>query len=144
MEILIDGKWKKPGYTISRVYVNGEYQGYNALEDPDRGLDSKMPLSEISKVKIKGNTRIPHGRYRVIFTYSPKFNKDMPLLVGVPGYEGVRIHPGNSNKDTEGCILIGRNDKVGWISESKKYTGILIDKIKAAINKGEIVYITIQ
>ncbi|UKK52651.1 DUF5675 family protein [Prevotella sp. E2-28] len=144
----IDRAFKKKGYTISRVFLNGERFGdgkkyCNLLEDEDRGLKQDMPLDKIKAVKIKGQTAIPAGRYRIIFTYSPKYKKQMPLVSGVPGFDGIRIHSGNSNKDTEGCLLFGVNDKVGWISNSRYWTNIVTDLIKDAINKGEDVFINI-
>ena len=149
MEIRIDRAWKKRDYTISRVFVDGQRFGdgrnwCNALEDTDRGLTSDMSVDEVLAVKVKGQTAIPAGRYQIEMTYSPKFKKDMPHVCGVKGFTGVRLHPGNSNKDTEGCILFGVNDKVGWISNSTYWTGLLISKISDALKKGEKVYITIK
>lgn len=148
MEIVIDRAWKKDGYTISRVFVDGKRLGdgkkwCSALEDTDRGLSSDMSVDNILSVKVKGKTAIPRGRYRVVVSYSPRFKKMMPLLCSVPGYTGVRIHPGNSAKDTEGCILFGCNDKVGWISNSTYWTGIISSMIGAAIDKGNKVFITV-
>lgn len=143
MEIKIDRAWKKPGYTISRVYINGVRQDFNCLEDPDRGLTQAMPLSLIRQTKIKGNTAIPQGRYRIAHTYSPKYKRNMPLVCDVPGFEGIRIHSGNSAKDTEGCLLFGKNDRVGWISNSRHYTDVLIKAIVEALARGEKVWIEI-
>ena len=97
MRIKIDRAWKRKGYTISRVIINGERfddgkKWCSILEDEDRGLHSDMTLEEIMRIKVKGATAIPRGVYEVRMTYSPKFGKDLPLLVNVPGYSGVRIH----------------------------------------------------
>lgn len=148
MEISIDRAWKKRDYTISRVFVDGKRFGdgrkwCNALEDTDRGLTSDMEVDEILSVKIKGQTAIPTGRYLIDMTYSPKFKKIMPHVCAVKGFTGVRLHPGNSNKDTEGCILFGVNDMVGWISNSTYWTNKLIGIIKAAIDSGDKVYLTV-
>lgn len=96
--------------------------------------------------KIFGKTAIPCGRYRVIVTYSNHFKKDLPLLLNVPNYEGVRIHSGNTSADTEGCIIVGAvqtslNDD--YVGESKKAFDKLFTKIKQAIDAGQEVWLTI-
>lgn len=143
MEIRIDRAWKKPGYTISRVYVDGSLFGCNSLEDTDRGLTQGMPVKEICSKKQYGQTAIPSGTYGVVMTYSARFKKVLPLLENVPGFAGIRIHPGNTAKDTEGCILLGKNDKVGYVSNSRYWTGKLTDLISATIKKKEKVIIKI-
>ena len=144
MEILIDRAWKKDGYTISRLYVNGKLFGCNTLEDTDRGLNQSMELNEIKKKKVYGQTAIPIGSYECVYTYSNRFKKMLPLLLNVKGFEGIRIHSGNSAKDTEGCILIGKNDKKGWVSDSRFWTSKLIQTMKTAWDKKEKVTIVIQ
>lgn len=144
MKILIDRKWKKEGYTISKVYVDGEDFHCNCLEDPDRGLYQGMSTADVLAVKEKGKTAIPRGTYHVIYTYSPRFKRRLPLLENVTGFAGIRIHPGNSDKDTEGCLLFGKNDKVGWISDSKLWTLRIIEKMKEAWGRNEKVTVTIQ
>ena len=137
MTIRIDRQWKKPEYTISRVYINGSYFGCNALEDTDRGLLQTMQLSELQRRKVKGKTAIPRGYYDVRITYSPKYKRMMPLVVDVPAFSGIRMHPLNKPEDSEGCIGYGKNDKVGWISNSKYWTDKICRLIETALNKGE-------
>lgn len=142
MEIRIDRAWKKDGYTISRLFLDGE-RVCEALEDTDRGLRQDMPIEEIRKRKVYGRTAIPSGRYRVIMSLSPKFGKVLPEVLDVPGFTGIRIHPGNVPGDTAGCVLPGRNTEKGKVLQSAKYTAIVIDRINAAIRKGEDVWLKI-
>lgn len=109
----------KPTYTIGKLYIDGCYFS-DVLEDTDRGLDDSMSVDEILKKKIKGQTAIPTGTYPVKITYSPKYKKNMPLIENVKGYSGIRIHSGNTHKDTEGCLLTGKNKEVGKVLESRK------------------------
>ena len=108
----------KDTYTIGKLYVDGKYF-CDVLEDVDRGLDSSMSESEILEKKVKGQTAIPTGHYVINITYSPKYKRMMPLLLDVKGFSGIRIHSGNSSKDTEGCLLVGKNKKVGMVLESR-------------------------
>ena len=72
----------------------------------------------VRKVKIPKCTAIPAGRYQIVVTPSTRFKRDLPLLLDVPGFEGVRIHPGNTDKDTDGCIMPGRTRGVDFVGES--------------------------
>ena len=144
MEVLIDRAWKKDGYTISRLYVNGELFGCNTLEDTDRGLRQDRQLEEIKKKKAYGQTAIPRGSYECVYTYSNRFKKMLPLLKDVPGFDGIRIHSGNSAKDTEGCILVGLNLKKGMVLNSREWTNKLVSKMKEAWNRKERVIIVIK
>ena len=108
----------KDTYTIGKLYVDGIYF-CDVLEDKDRGLDSSMSESEILEKKVKGQTAIPTGHYVINITYSPKYKRMMPLLLDVKGFSGIRIHSGNSSKDTEGCLLVGKNKQVGKVLESR-------------------------
>lgn len=144
MEIRIDRKWRKSNYTISRLYVNGQFFGCNTIEDTDRGLTQDMTETEIRKKKLYGKTAIPSGRYNVVMSMSAKFGKMLPEIQNVKGFSGVRIHSGNSAEDSLGCILPGVNDKVGWVSNSRLWTNKLIDQIRAALARGEKVTLTID
>ena len=108
----------KSTYTIGKLYVDGKYFS-DVLEDVDRGLDSSMTESEILEKKVKGETAIPTGHYVINITYSPKYKRMMPLLLDVKGFSGIRIHSGNTAKDTGGCLLVGKNKKVGMVLESR-------------------------
>ena len=108
----------KNTYTIGKLYVDDTYF-CDVLEDVDRGLDSSMSESEILEKKVKGQTAIPTGHYVINITYSPKYKRMMPLLLNVKGYSGIRIHSGNTAKDTEGCLIVGKNKKVGMVLESR-------------------------
>ena len=108
----------KETYTIGKLYVDGKYV-CDTIEDKDRGLDNSMTVNEILRRKVKGQTAIPTGHYNIEITYSPKYKRMMPLLLGVKGFSGIRIHSGNTAKDTEGCLLVGKNTKVGMVLESR-------------------------
>lgn len=118
MYVLIERKWPKSEYTIGRVYINDTFF-CNSMEDCDRGLQQWMSVAEIEAAKVYGKTAIPKGKYIVTMDYSPKYKRAMPHVMNVKGFSGIRIHSGNTAKDSLGCILLGKNDKPGWISESR-------------------------
>ncbi len=93
--------------------------------------------------KIKGRSAIPEGRYAVVITWSPRLKEWLPLLLGVPMFSGIRIHSGNTAKDTEGCILVGQNLKRGMVLNSRIWLKRLKDKIVEAKARGEGVWITV-
>ena len=131
MQILIDRKWKKDTYTIGRVYIDGQFFA-NSMEDKDRGLYKEMPLEKIKKIKVYGETAIPAGEYIVKMTYSPKYKRIMPQILDVPGWSGVRFHSMNTAKDSLGCVGLGKNDKPGWISNSRATCATFENLLKAA------------
>lgn len=143
MDILVERLWKKDTYTIGKVYVNGKYF-CNSIEDKDRGLTSDMPLDEIKKKKVYGETAIPSGTYKVAYTMSPKYKRMMPLVEGVKGFDGIRIHSGNTAKDSLGCILLGKNTKVGMVTESRVTCNSFYKLIEEAIKKGEKITLKIK
>lgn len=108
----------KDTYTIGKLYIDGVYF-CDTVEDKDRGLDDSMEESTIKSRKVYGETAIPLGTYKVEITYSPKFRKNLPLLYNVKGFEGIRIHSGNTAKDSLGCIIVGKNKKVGMVLDSR-------------------------
>ena len=118
----------KKDYCIGKLYINGKYF-CDTLEDRDRGLDDSMSEDSIKAIKIKGETAIPVGIYTVLLTYSPKYKKVMPLINNVKGYSGIRIHSGNSSKDTEGCLLVGKNTVVGRLTDSRNTFNALFKRL---------------
>lgn len=153
MELLLKRVAKKETYTIGRLYVNGNYFS-DTLEDKDRGLTSSMRTEEIGRKKVYGETAIPTGKYKIdMCTVSPKF-KDrswgkpysgkIPRLVGVPGFEGVLIHPLNDATDSLGCIGVGENKEVGRILNSRRFFMSLMEKhLLPAKNRNEDIWLTI-
>ena len=93
--------------------------------------------------KVVGLTAIPEGSYPVVITKSPRFRRWLPLLVGVLGFTGIRIHSGNLAADTRGCILVGENTIVGRLTSSRATLTKLITSIMAASDQGVAVWITI-
>ena len=119
----------KKDYCIGKLYINGKYF-CDVLEDVDRGLDDSMTEEDILKQKKYGETAIPTGIYTVLLTYSPKYKKVMPLINNVKGYSGIRIHSGNSSKDTLGCLLVGKNTVVGRLTDSRNTYNALFKRLQ--------------
>lgn len=142
MEILLQRVAKKDKYTIGKLYINDQYF-CDTLEDTDRGLTQSMTEQQIKSKKVYGETAIPTGIYRVIISYSNRFKKQMPLLLNVPGFSGIRIHTGNTEKDSLGCILVGKNKAVGKVLESRDTYNKLFSILQKA-DKKETIKITIK
>jgi len=152
MNIKVIRKWKKNGYTIGIMYINGR-QFCNTLEDVDRGLKQTDSLESIKKKKVYGETAIPTGTYEIrmdivsnkyanVSWYKNLCKGKMPRLMNVPGFEGILIHPGNTALDTYGCLLVGKNTSVGKVTQSRDIFKQLYTQMKAAYDKKE--KITIQ
>ena len=113
----------------------------DTLEPPRRNLLNGGKWDK--RLKVKGMTAIPEGRYLMRFTYSPKFGKRLFLLMDVPLFDGIRIHSGNSVKDTQGCILVGNNTKVGRLENSRAVLFKLEMMLKGFQGPDDLVFITI-
>lgn len=118
MELELKRIAKRDTYTIGKLFIDGKYF-CDTLEDRDRGLKDSMDIEQIKRIKVKGETAIPTGTYKVSLTYSPRFKRILPLLNDVKGFVGIRIHSGNSAKDSEGCILVGNNSIIGRLTNSR-------------------------
>lgn len=141
MELLLERKYPKSNYTIGNLFLNGKFY-CNILEDTVRDIN-KNGTFDCGEFKISGHTAIPYGEYEVKVTYSPKFRRELPLLLDVKHFEGIRIHRGNTEKDSSGCLLPGENTKKGMVLNSTKYELELTKLIKDCNNRREKVIIKI-
>lgn len=140
MEITLNRYPSTEVATIGQLLLNESHQCYT-LEDVVR------PSGE----KVYGKTAIPAGRYQIIINRSNRFSAlaghdvFLPLLLAVPGFEGVRIHPGNTAADTDGCILPGMviNDDGNSVGRSREAFDQLFFQLKAALANEEV-WITIN
>jgi len=132
-------------YQIGHLYVDGVYV-CDTIEDVDRGLSQGMPLEQIKKIKVKSETAIPRGRYRVrIDIVSPKFSAKpyywnyckgkLPRLMDVPGFDGILIHKGVNQRSSAGCIIVGYNTVVGHVTQSQQAFEKLYALLKSATDK---------
>lgn len=118
--------------TLGKLFVDGDFDCYT-VEDGVR------PDGQ----KIHGKTAIPEGRYRVVVSRSPRFGRDLPLLENVPNFEGVRIHPGNTADDTEGCIIPGRLRTARGVAQSRLAFEKLFASLKAELARGADVWLSV-
>ena len=128
-------------YTISKLLINDVFECF-ILEDKLRENNSYSGFT-VSYQKIVGKTAIPSGKYIIDISYSQRFKRFLPLLQNVPGFKGVRIHPGNTEKDTEGCLLPGQWTKGGIVTKSVETFNNLFVKLLAATQIGEEIILTI-
>lgn len=135
MQLKLNRIFKTNTFTIGELYINEKYVT-DTLEDRVR------PEGE----KVYGKTAIPEGTYEVKLTHSPRFKKILPEILNVPNFSGIRIHTGNSSKDTEGCILVGTWDgeKEDWVGSSKIAFDKLMTLLEEATNNKEKVTITVK
>jgi hypothetical protein len=121
--------------TLGDLYINGTLTCHT-LEDPVR--------IELGQPKIMKETAIPAGNYKVIIDFSNRFQKLMLHVLDVPQFTGIRIHKGNTDKDTEGCILLGMKiAEDDLLQDSAEAYDLVYPMIEAALNAGEEVWITV-
>jgi len=152
MELILKRIAKRKTYTIGRLYIRQQVMdeylpGYEDHYFCDT-LEPTWRDYANGAYKVKGRSAIPEGRYAVVISWSPKFKQWLPILLGGPEFnrkwQGIRIHAGNTAKDTEGCILVGQNREVGKVLDSRKWLYELKQKIVEAKDRGEAVWITIK
>lgn len=122
--------------TIGRLLIDDVLYCYT-LEDVDRRLE------DTPDAKIAGETAIPRGVYKVIIDFSNRFKAEMPHLLDVPGFTGVRIHSGNSSEDTEGCLLVGSSFSKDWVSNSRATFQNIFDIMEEAYAANEAIELEI-
>lgn len=132
-------QWLTDESTIGMLSVNGIFECYT-LEDKMREIVGQP----VADWKIAGKTAIPIGTYDVVVTFSNRFQKWLPELLNVPDFAGIRIHPGNDDVDTEGCILVGQTKGDNYIFNSRVAFNQLFSKIQDARSNGESITITIS
>lgn len=134
LELLLKRRWLTLNTTIGELFICAPISPVFEcfiLEDRYRGSAPKVPKQ----------TCIPLGRYEVQINMSPKFNRPLPLLLNVPGFNGIRIHAGNVAADTEGCLLPGRERITDKVLESRSAFDSLFAKLRAAQGK---IFITLE
>lgn len=131
--------------TIGELSIDGDEFTCYTLEDMDRKLSQDDSVERIKEIKVYGKTAIPYGTYEIAVTYSNKFKKYLPLLIGVKGFDGIRIHAGNTEADSLGCILTGTQKDVlnNRVLNSRSAFAELFMLIQEKI-KTEKVFITIS
>ena len=130
MDLELSRTTLSPKSTIGTLSINGQFHCYT-LEDVVR------------PVKQAGITAIPAGKYQIVISYSDRFRKPLPLLLNVPDFTGIRIHPGNWAEDTEGCILVGETFGQDVIKNSVRAFNKLFSLL-SAVAHSEKIYITIH
>ena len=143
MKITITRCAMRSTYTIGRMEIDGRYV-CDTLEPPSRKLSARMPLALILRAKAEGAAAIPTGTYGVEMTYSPRFRRQLPLLTGVPGFDAIRIHPGNYPRDTCGCILPGWNRRRGMVCGSLSAMSLITGSITRALASHGPVTLTVK
>lgn len=128
MKLIVERLQLDAECTIGRLLVNGAFNCWT-LEDTVRATGEK----------VKGATAVPYGTYKVDITFSNRFQQLMPILLDVPMFEGIRIHPGNSAVDTDGCILVGRTRFSKFLGESRLAYAPLLELLQAAKARKEII-----
>ena len=135
MELTLNRIFLGSSATIGELLINDKHL-CDILEDRVRSEGEK----------VYGKTAIPEGTYEVKLTHSPRFKKILPEILNVPSFSGIRIHTGNSSKDTEGCIIVGTWDgeKEDWVGSSKIAFDKLMSLLEEATNNKEKITITVK
>lgn len=142
MDLLVKRLWPKTNYCVGRMYIDGKFF-CNTLEPKVVDVDKSGKFDGNEK-KVYGESAIPYGTYKIVYTESPRFKRKLPRLVDVPHFEGILIHPGNTVEDTQGCILVGKNTSTGRLSDSRVTSDHLNALIDRTIKNGGEVTITIE
>lgn len=132
----------KPTHTIGRLFI-GERWFCDTLENEVRDFNKDGDLDDEGEGKIYGKTAIPYGRYQVVVTRSSRFRRDLPLILDVKHFTGIRIHRGSTVEHTKGCILVGLNTHMARLSHGEYYEKKLVSELKRFTKEGKKIYINI-
>lgn len=139
MEILVKRQPSNAGCTAGEMFLDGVHECF-VLEDVQREVAGQP----VETWKIAGRTAIPRGRYQVVIDFSNRFQRQMPHILNVPGFTGVRIHSGNTAEQTEGCVLVGKMKQENLILKSRDAFNEFFPKLQAALQDNGKVWITIE
>ena len=131
MNLVLTRRWFTPKCTIGTLDIDGNAECY-ILEDVER------------EVKIPKETCIPLGTYMIVIDFSNRFQRRLPRLLDVPQFTGIRIHPGNMAKDTEGCLLPGVEKYEDSVGHSVIAFNNLFGKMLLADAKQESISIEVK
>ena len=147
MELILNRKAIKKAYTIGQLYVGNRYL-CDILEPPCLHMKLATVKDPLKLTPDRAHQlkpfAIPEGRYPVVINYSKKFNQWLPQLIGVPLFQGIRIHAGNYPFETKGCLLPGENKRKGMVLNSRIWLRNIKELIVKAKEQGEAVYITVR
>jgi hypothetical protein len=136
MELKLEREYMtEAGATLGRLWIGDQFECYT-LEDKVRILGPNC------EGKVDGETAIPSGRYEIVMSFSDRFKRKLPLLLGVRCFSGIRIHAGNAAVDTKGCIMVGHEAVDGRVLRSKAALDNLLSKIERS-TKTEKVWLTV-
>ena len=137
MELMVNRDVFTEDSSLGQLYIDDQFECYT-LEDKFREIEG----TPVATWKVPGETAIPLGRYEVQLLLSPRFGYVTPHVLNVPGFTNIEIHPGNTNLDTEGCILVGTQRNEDSVQNSRiAFTGLLA-KLKA-LPQDEAIYLTV-
>lgn len=143
MQLELNRNWTRVDTTFGALWVDGALE-CSTLEDELR----EIPGRAVAEWKIKHETAIPAGTYAIELVNSPHFGPDTMSLVGVPGFDLIRIHSGEDKDSTDGCIIVGDvvdlQDRTIHGGKAHGVLARLKHKVVEAIHRGEKVFIKIN
>ena len=136
MHITVQREESHNDATLGKLYTNGSFF-CDTLEDVIR----ELPGVPVAQWKQYGKTAIPAGIYELTLEKSPRFGPDTMTVNGVHGFDKIRVHAGNSDEDTHGCLLVGVRNSDCTIAQSRLTLSALKQRVMADIAEGKTVLI---